>query len=217
MANNLKKLVVLVAATGLLTLLPGCFAGSGAPPANRSGACYQQNFNNLLEHTELKKVFADIAAELCVDTCGTDGKQPREACSHDDQSLSPSEITRKTVLVTDFVDIQSFIPKQQGILMGELMRGSLNSNCCYRIVQAEFAKYFKLSESGLVVLSRNVGVIKHDEYRLPECIVGTYSIMNNKLIIFVRRINTDTGKISKMVTREINYHCLGNLITYTIN
>lgn len=217
MVNKLKKNVVLVAATGTMFLLAGCFAANAPPPVNRSGGCYQQNFNNLLEHTELKKVFADIANELCIDTCSDCGQQPRVACSQNDQSLSPADITRRTVLVTDFVDIQSFIPKQQGILMGELMRGSLNSNCCYRIVQAEFAKYFKLSESGLVVLSRNVGVIKHDEYKQPECIVGTYSIMNNKLIIFVRRINTDTGKISKMVTREINYHCLGNQITYTIN
>ncbi len=216
----MNSLVITFVLTGFLSLLTGCFA-LNSTSGYRSGGCYQQNFNNLLEHTELKKIFADIANELCVDTCNDCGSQAgqhaKTACGQNDRNESPDEIIKHTVIVTDFVDIQSFIPKQQGILMGELMRGSLNSSCCYRIVQAEFGKYFKLSESGLVVLSRNVGVIKNDGYKQPECIVGTYSIMNNKLIIFVRRINTETGKISKMVTREITYHCLGNQVTYTIN
>jgi len=222
MRNNLNKTVNMVVLAGLLLFLAGCLAVSGNAPAFRSsGGCYQQDFNKLLEYTELKKVFVDIANELCVDTCNDcsrqAGLQVKTACGQNDKSESSQETVNRTVLVTDFVDIQSFVPKQQGILMGELMRGSLNSNCCYRIVQAEFGKYFKLSESGLVVLSRNVGVIKNDGYKQPECIVGTYSIMNNKLILFVRRINTDTGKISKMVTREITYLCSGKQVTYTVN
>jgi len=250
MGNNVKKYVTLALVSSFLLILAGCYSFGGGNTIQRSGHCYQQDFNKLLEHTELKKVFADIANELCVDTssdCGQQTKavcvqsdtltsfdgvanvdisnncglqvaqQTKTACNENDLPPSSDEVVKRTVLVTDFVDIQSFVPKQQGILMGELMRGSLNSNCSYRIVQAEFAKYFKLSESGLVVLSRNVGVIKHDEYKQPECIVGTYSIMNNKLILFVRRINTDTGKISKMVTREITYSCSGKQVSYTIN
>jgi hypothetical protein len=217
MANNSLRILPVVILACSIFVLSGCSSLLGGTPASRSGGCYQQNFNNLLEQTDLKKVFADIARELCVDACSNCGQQSGAVCTQNDLSASSAEIAGRTVLVTDFVDIQSFLPKQQGILMGELMRGSLNSSCCYRIVQVEFAKYFKLSESGLIVLSRNANVVKNDDYSQSECIVGTYSIMNNKLLIFVKKINTVTGKISKMVTREINYTCSGNNVSYTIN
>jgi hypothetical protein len=164
-------------------------------------------------------LFQDIAAELCVDTCSDciagnkDGKGTARTCANRDEN------SRLTVLVTDFADIQSFMPNQSGILMGELMRGSLSSVCCYRIIQAEFAKYFKLSENGLVVLTRKINEIKKDEYTQSEVIVGTYNYLNNnKVVIFVRKINTDTGKITKMVTREVNYNCFNrSVMSYTVN
>lgn len=216
MVNNSRKTVIFAAALTLSLLLSGCYSVGGGTSGYRGGGCYQQSFNNFLEHTDLKKVFADIAVELCMDACNDCGPQAN-ACSQNGAAGQSTQTSGKTVLVTDFVDIQSFVPKQQGILMGELMRGSLNSNCCFRIIQVEFAKYFKLSESGLVVLSRDVSAIKNDDYNKSECIVGTYSVMNNKLLIFVRRINTVTGKITKMVTREISYSCFGTQINYTVN
>jgi hypothetical protein len=130
--------------------------------------------------------------------------------------IIPDE-NRLTVLVTDFADLQTFIPNQSGLLMGELMRAGLNKTCCYKIIQAEFAKYFKLSENGLVVLTRNVNEIKKDEYSQSEAIVGTYNYLNNnKVVVFVRRINMATGRISKMVTREVNYSCLGRSVRYSV-
>ena len=117
-------------------------------------------------------------------------------------------------MVTDFADIQSFMPNPSGLLMGELMRGGLNDVCSYKIVQAEFAKYFKLSENGLVVLTRQVSEVKKDAYSQPDVIVGTYSYLNNnKVLIFVRKINTESGIISRMVTRELNYTCLARSVT----
>jgi hypothetical protein len=121
-------------------------------------------------------------------------------------------------LVTDFADLQTFLPNQSGLLMGELMRGSLNNVCCNKILQAEFAKYFKLSESGLVVLTRKVSEIKKDEYTQSDAIVGTYSFQNNnKVVIFARKLNMDSGRISRMVTREVNYSCSGRSVDgYTV-
>jgi len=93
------------------------------------------------------------------------------------------------------------------------MRGSLSKVCSYKIVQAEFGKYFKLSENGLIVLTRNIREIKKDEYSQSEAIVGTYSYQNNnKIVIFARKINTETGNISRMVTREVNYACAGGAV-----
>ncbi len=181
------------------------------------GACYNKSLPILLDSTDLKALFQDIASELCVDTCSDcvsrvpDGKRTVQAYTNRD------EINRLTVLVTDFADIQTFIPNQSGLLMGELMRASLNQVCCYKIIQAEFAKYFKLSENGLVVLTRNVNEIKKDEYFQSEAIVGTYNYLsNNKVVVFVRKINMGTGKISRMVTRELDYSCRGRSVRYTV-
>jgi len=97
------------------------------------------------------------------------------------------------------------------------MRAGLSKVCCYKIVQAEFGKYFKLSENGLIVLTRKTSEIKKDEYVQPEAIIGTYNYLNNnKVLVFVRRINTETGKITKMVTRELDYSCFGKSLRYTV-
>ena len=66
-------------------------------------------------------------------------------------------------------------------------------------------------------MSRNVNEIKKDDYSQPETIVGTYNYLNNnKVVIFVRKINMASGKISKMVTREVNYSCMGKFMKYTV-
>jgi hypothetical protein len=183
-------------------------------PSTFGGDCYNKTLPILLDSTDLKALFQDLAAEFCVETSSAclaqteDGKGNTQSCLHSD------EINPTTVLVTDFADIQSFLPNPSGLLMGELMRGSLNKVCNYKIVQAEFAKYFKLSENGLIVLTRKVNEIKKDEYSQSEAVVGTYSYLNNsKVVFFARKINIRTGKISRMVTRELNYTCSGRSVS----
>lgn len=196
----------------LAGLLAGCASTTTRPTFG--SACSNKSLPLLLDSTDLKELFQGIAAELCTDNCAdsclnclkkpVDNKGISQAC------INRDELSRATVLVTDFADIQSFLPNQSGLLMGELMRSSLNNVCCNKIIQAEFAKYFKLSESGLVVLTRKVSEIKKDEYSQSDAIVGTYSYLNNsKVVIFARKLNMETGKISRMVTREINYSCSG--------
>lgn len=183
----------------------GCAAQSKSA---RYSACYGKSFNQLLESTDLKSLFNDIARDLC--------SEPNNAENTPYDEAIPARVKNSySVLITDFVDIQSFTPASQGLLMGELMRGSLSSVCSTKITQVEFAKFFNLNEKGLVVLSRKVSEIKKDEYDQTEAIVGTYSYLNNKIVIFARKINVVTGKISKMVTRELDYNCTGGNVTYS--
>jgi hypothetical protein len=209
----IRQVLFVLVCIFLIQALTGC----ATYQPDTYGACYGKSLPILLDSTDLKALFQNIAAELCVDTCSDcvasapDGKGTIPTCTNRDG------INRLTVLVTDFADLQTFIPNQSGLLMGELMRASLNKVCCYKIIQAEFAKYFKLSENGLVVLTRNVSEIKKDEYFQSEAIVGTYNYLsNNKVVVFVRKINMGTGEISKMVTRELDYSCLGRLVKYTV-
>ena len=198
----------------LAIVLTGCVTQNTAV---RFSACYGKSFNQLLEATELKPLFNDIARELCNEPCVTEGTPlPTENADNNSRCLAANEKRSYSVLVTDFVDIQSFTPASQGLLMGELMRGSLSSVCSTKITQVEFAKFFNLNEKGLVVLSRKVSEIKKDDYDQTEAIVGTYSYLNNKVVIFARKINVVSGKISRMVTREVDYNCAGGGVSYSV-
>ena len=188
------------------------FAGRAVPC---QGGFYDrengQCASRYLEQIELKVIFQDIAREFCPGFCNN--------CNTLENYCGPGAAPHKaprSIMVADFVDLQNPQSSQTGALMGELMRGSLNSVCNYSIVQAEFSKYFKLSDKGLVVLSRDLSDLKIDTETQPDCIVGTYSIMNNKLLIFARRINTGSGLISKMVIREVDFECGDGRWDYTV-
>lgn len=208
-----KSLACLLVAA-VVALSAGC---AGQMQSVGGADCYNKPLPALLDATDLKALFQGMAAELCADrrpVCPQDGKGAGDAAA----CLERDQVPRTTVLVTDFADLQSYAPNASGILMGELMRGALNDVCNNRIVQAEFGKYFKLSENGLVVLSRKAAEIKHSDYGEPEVVVGTYNYLNNnKVLVFARRINTESGEIPRMVTREVNYTCGGRYITgYTL-
>ena len=202
-------------AAGLLALLlNGCVSQN---TAMRYSTCYGKTFSQLLESTDLKPLFNDIARELCAEPCVSDGEPASQGTSANSARCSATIAKNNySILITDFVDIQSFTPASQGLLMGELMRGSLSSICSTKITQVEFAKFFNLNEKGLVVLSRKVSEIKQDEYDQTEAIVGTYSYLSNKIVLFARKINVVSGKISRMVTRELDYNCAGGIVSYTV-
>jgi hypothetical protein len=198
-------------------ILVGLFAGCASHNSSaRYSSCYGKTFNQLLESTDLKPLFNDIARELCDEPCSSDGAASSQDKNDQSSRCTPAPRQSYSILITDFVDIQSFSPASQGLLMGELMRGSLSSVCSTKITQVEFAKFFNLNEKGLVVLSRKVSEIKKDEYDQTEAIVGTYSYLNNKIVLFARKINVVTGKISRMVTREIDYNCAGGIVSYSV-
>jgi hypothetical protein len=213
--------MALILLTGLLG--SGCVGRGWYPYSPLSGgeACSNATPRQLLEHTDLKSLFAGIAAEICANGCngaapGTDAQANTGTAYSNAPAKAGERCAGETILVTDFVDLQTLVPNKHGLLMGDLMRSSLNSRCGYRIVQAEFSSYFRLSENGLVVLSRNSADIKNREYRQSECVVGTYSFVGAKLIVTVRRINTLTGRITRMVTREIDYTCSGDTVSHSV-
>ena len=212
----MPRLAICILLFCLTALLSSCAVS--LPSQSIAGNCYNKSLPILLDSTDLKALFQDMAAELCTDTCSGCSKHLTDGNKIAPSSPEVDEINRMTVLVTDFADIQTFLPNQSGLLMGELMRGSLNNVCCYKIMQAEFGKLFRLSENGLVVLTRKANEIKRDAYFQSEAVVGTYNYLNNnKVVIFVRKINTETGRISRMVTREINYSCGSqSVIGYTV-
>lgn len=179
-----------------VALFSGC-ASIGSSCADRYGIMYEAE--DIVPKLDIKATLDSMARELC---CNSDME-----CS-----------TQKSVLVTDFADIETLEPNRVGLFLGEVFRGSLGESCKYSITQAEFSKYFKLNQSGLVVLSRDSSEIKNSEVgfgtksMISSAIVGTYKYTPSVLYLFVKEINIDSGKIVKQVTREIPFSCIGNRV-----
>jgi hypothetical protein len=178
-------------------LLAGLIAAclSGCVLFDRTGC--SSSLEALTAHGDLKDIFNGLAGELCEGACGPVAEGVKKECAG------------RTVLVTDFVDVQSYTPKKAGAFLGELMRSSLSGACRYKIVQAEFSEYFKLTDQGLTALTRNPKEIKNAEFPYSEAVVGTYQFNADKVYLFARRLNIHTGKISKMASREITLPCNG--------
>lgn len=115
-------------------------------------------------------------------------------------------IKRKTVVVTDLVDLQTFLPKKEGLFLSEYLKSSLINVCKSKIVQVEFSKHFKMSNKGLRILTRNISELKKKSINTPLIITGTYKKTEDKVILFIRLINYKTGKIEKFVSKEIKFY-----------
>jgi hypothetical protein len=195
-----------------LLLLSACATEKQTVSVTTFGACYNKSLPLLLDATDMKGLFQAISAEFCPAGC------PESTQLGPKQAACPGEQRGPVVLVTDFVDLQSFVPNPSGLLMGEVMRTTLNNVCNYQVLQGEFGKYFTLTEGGLVVLTRRAREIKSNDYGERQAIIGTYSYLsNNKLMIFARRIDTRTGRVEKMVSREVDYTCGGPLTRYSVH
>ena len=167
-----------------LFFLAGC---ASASPFNKL-AC-RNNIDDQIAGLNLQRYFESIAGDLCRDMCST------EDCSN------------ATILATNFVNVQTLVPGKSGLLMGELMSSNLNNVCGYNVVQVEFSRLFKLSEGGLITMTRNPTNLQRTEYAVKNCVVGSYSATPNKLYLFAKIINTWTGKIIKMTSREVDLSC----------
>lgn len=117
-----------------------------------------------------------------------------------------SELCSKSdhaIIIPDFLEIQTFSTGKIGLLLGEVMRSYYSQECKNEIIQVEFPKHFKLSQDGVISLSRNPEELKKQEHKTLEAIIGTYSYTDNNLRIFVRKIDTENGNILKMTSRDI--------------
>lgn len=144
-----------------------------------------------LDRVDLKKLFDGIASDICA----------REGDAQADK-----QVKNEPLVVTDFMNLSYFEPKKTGLVLAEMMRGSLSKQCNSRIIQGEFSKYLKLSDKGFVVLTRSVDEVKNQELTARQIVVGTYESNGNKLLIFVKNIDMSTGIAEKVITRELEFY-----------
>ncbi|GAB4403815.1 MAG: hypothetical protein OHK0048_22990 [Rhodoferax sp.] len=181
-----------LAALAVASALGGC-------AANDPRQCSTEKLSSLMAVAEVPRVFDDIALDFCPNRCGVDVRTGQTTC--EENTLS------SLVLVPDFVSIGTYQPGVAGMVMGEQMRAALSRRCQSRIVQAEFGRDLKLSEDGLVALTRNPAEVVRDEFRGQDLIVGTYAFAGNRLSLFARRVAGNSGVIARMVSKEVVYSC----------
>ena len=206
----MKRLLCFVMLGGLLT---GC--GTMATSATRSVPTKATEKCTVglewqVRMLDLKGIFDGLARELCTDC------RPATTAVQPVNGTACGEPAPDDLLVTDFVDLSTLEPKQSGILLGESMRSSLSRICCRKIQQVELAKYFKLTEKGLVALTRDADKIVKDQFPPRECVVGTYVLTADKLILFAKRINLADGSVVRMSSREITFSCTESQMRYSV-
>ena len=164
--------------------------------------CSAQRLPRLVGITNFDRIFRRMAAQLCEPLCSQTPQGVVLSC--DERQLSHS------VMVPDFLDLQTYTSGPTGLYMGEQMRAALSMQCRSKIAQIDFGKYFKLTQDGWSALTRNPSEIQHDELKSQDVVVGTYSFQGNKLSVFVRRIQGSSGVIQKMVSNSVTYICRGD-------
>ena len=116
----------------------------------------------------------------------------------------------EVVLVSDFVNLASLEnPSKLGFLLSDSLKNSLSSKGII-IRQVEFGKDFTIGKHGFNMLTRDQSRIQKNIVNIESyAIVGTYTITNKKLMIFVKIIDAQTGYIlsssqeETVLTKEI--------------
>lgn len=100
------------------------------------------------------------------------------------------------LLVSDFVNINNLQNRSElGFLLSNILKDKLVSLDIV-VREVEFAKEFQLGKKGLNVLIRDKNKIISDAVSKERfAVVGTYSITNRSLNVFVKLIDIRTGHI----------------------
>ena len=107
------------------------------------------------------------------------------------KNVSPYEV----ILVSDFVNLDKLKNKSQlGFLLSSMLKDRLVSqNIIVR--EVELGKDFELGKNGFNILTRDKDKILSDKVKSRYAVVGTYSITNKSLNLFVQLIDVNTGNI----------------------
>jgi hypothetical protein len=98
-------------------------------------------------------------------------------------------------------------PGVAGLVMGEVTRSSLTRLNCQRVFQVEAANLLTLNDKGFIALSRSATEVRPEIGPVREAVVGSYHAWPDKVLLVLRRINTQTGELTQSVSREISFGC----------
>jgi len=106
--------------------------------------------------------------------------------------------------VTDFVNISNLTNNSDlGFLLSDELKTNISQNCNWPIYAIEYTKYLKLGTNGTKILSRDIADIKQIKMnKNTYALVGTYSVTQRQLILYLKLINLKNGVILKSSTQK---------------
>ncbi|AXK48000.1 hypothetical protein CRU87_07690 [Aliarcobacter trophiarum LMG 25534] len=152
----------------------------------------------------LKSIFLVLLA-LFITSCGA-YKDPISKNTNFDSMLndmvkkSAIKIKRnvafdEVVLVSDFVNLDNLKNRSQlGFLLSNLLKDRLSSLDVI-VREIELGKEFEFGPSGFNLLTREKNRILSDKVKSRYAVVGTYSISNKSLNLFIKLIDINSGNI----------------------
>ncbi len=181
----MKRLSIILVLT-VMSLLSACSTTS------RSSDNQCLTFEDKLQATDLSVLIQGMAVEL------SNGLPKFDPNSNNNYGV---------LLVADFVNINTLKSEPNSLVMSDMMRTYLANIPGKKVVQVEFGKDIRLSDSGVVSLTRNIDLANKQKVGANQVVVGTYLNLQNKLVINLRAIDPSNQIISSAVVREINYSC----------
>lgn len=117
--------------------------------------------------------------------------------------FSNSEVPSK-IIVTEFVDLTSLNNNTRlGYVLSNSIKNSLINKFKASVIEAEVSKYFKLSNNGLKILSRDIDNIKTTNFNVKKAVVGTYTYTDSEIVVFVKLVNLQTGIIEGSYSKAL--------------
>lgn len=101
----------------------------------------------------------------------------------------------EVVLVSDFVNLDNLKNKSQlGFLLSNILKDKLSSLNII-IKEVELGREFEFGSTGFNLLTRQKDKMLSDKVKSKYAVVGTYSISNKSLNVFIKLIDIHTGNI----------------------
>jgi hypothetical protein len=149
----------------------------------------------ILARVDLKQVMDSLVMGLC--PSGAGNKPIFAALQPDDSPL----------LVTDVVNIQTFVAGPMGLALGDVLKGSVYDVCRVPIRQVENVRDFRLNSSGFSGLSRDPERIREPDFLASDAIVATFSHQPRKLTLVGKRIVVNESTIVAVSTKTVTWSC----------
>lgn len=113
----------------------------------------------------------------------------------DKSSIKKNIRLGEVILVSDFVNLDNLKNKSQlGFLLSNILKDKLSSLSII-VKEIELGREFEFGLSGFNLLTREYDKMLSNKVQSRYAVVGTYSISNKSLNVFIKLIDIHTGNI----------------------
>lgn len=107
--------------------------------------------------------------------------------------------------VIDFVNLEDLENHSElGFMLSDELKTLVTQECDWPVYSIEYSKYLKIGANGTKLLSRDLDELKIKEINSDTyALVGTYSLTQRQLILYLKLVNLKNGVILKASTQRI--------------